>query len=109
MLLIKFNSHCKMRVNRIPTLRCKDKQHNTSVMIYITSWKNINNIQWWTSYFYFTFVYFGKLVLLFPYIPKHTLSEKKGTKAVTGAVPFQKLHFCIQRLHIGTLVVHIST
>jgi len=38
-----------------------------------------------------------------------TLSEKKGTKAVTGAVPFQKVHFCTQRLHIGTLVVHIST
>jgi len=35
--------------------------------------------------------------------------RKKGTKAVTGAVPFQKVHFCIQRLHIGTLVVHIST
>jgi len=30
-------------------------------------------------------------------------------KAVTGAVPFQKVHFCTQRLHIGTLVVHIST
>jgi len=24
----------------------------------------------------------------------YTLSEKKGTKAVTGAVPFQKVHFC---------------
>jgi len=37
-------------------------------------------------------------------------SQKKGTKAVTGAVPFQKVHFFfIQRLHIGTLVVHIST
>jgi len=36
-------------------------------------------------------------------------SQKKGTKAVTGAVPFQKVHFCTQRLHIGTLVVHIST
>jgi len=36
----------------------------------------------------------------------NTLSEK-GTKAVTGAVPFQKVHFCTQRLHIGTLVVHI--
>jgi len=35
-----------------------------------------------------------------------TLSEKKGTKAVTGAVT---VHFCTQRLHIGTLVVHIST
>jgi len=35
--------------------------------------------------------------------------RKKGTKAVTGAVPFQKIHFCTQRLHIGTLVVHIST
>jgi len=35
--------------------------------------------------------------------------SKKGTKAVTGAVPFQKVHFCTQRLHIGTLVVHIST
>jgi len=23
-----------------------------------------------------------------------SLSEKKGTKAVTGAVPFQKVHFC---------------
>jgi len=22
------------------------------------------------------------------------LSQKKGTKAVTGAVPFQKVHFC---------------
>jgi len=31
------------------------------------------------------------------------------TKAVAGAVPFQKVHFCTQRLHIGTLVVHIST
>jgi len=39
----------------------------------------------------------------------YTLSEKKGTKAVAGAVPFQKVHFCTQRLHIGTLVVHIST
>jgi len=38
-----------------------------------------------------------------------TLSEKKGTKAVTGAVPFKKLHFCTQRLHFGTLVVHINT
>jgi len=37
----------------------------------------------------------------------YTLSEKKGTKAVTGAIPFQKVHFCTQRLHIGTLVVHI--
>jgi len=36
-------------------------------------------------------------------------SQKKGTKAVTGAVPFQKVHFSTQRLHIGTLVVHIST
>jgi len=35
--------------------------------------------------------------------------KKKGTKAVTGAVPFQKVHFCTQRLHIGNLVVHIST
>jgi len=35
--------------------------------------------------------------------------RKKGTKAVTGAVPFQKVHICTQRLHIGTLVVHIST
>jgi len=34
----------------------------------------------------------------------YALSEKKGTKAVTGAVPFQKVHFCTQRLHIGTLV-----
>jgi len=33
--------------------------------------------------------------------------KKKGTKAVTGAVPFHKVHFCTQRLHIGTLVVHI--
>jgi len=24
----------------------------------------------------------------------HTLSEKKSTKAVTGAVPFQKVNFC---------------
>jgi len=38
-----------------------------------------------------------------------TTLRKKGTKAVTGAVPFQKVHFCAQRLHIGTLVVHIST
>jgi len=37
------------------------------------------------------------------------VSTKKGTKAVTGAVPFQKVHFCTQRLHIDTLVVHIST
>jgi len=29
-------------------------------------------------------------------------THKKGTKAVTGAVPFQKVHFL-------TLVVHIST
>jgi len=36
----------------------------------------------------------------------NTLFQKKGTKAVTGAVPFQKVHFCTQRLHIGTLVVH---
>jgi len=35
--------------------------------------------------------------------------RKKGTKAVTGAIPVQKVHFCTQRLHIGTLVVHIST
>jgi len=34
-------------------------------------------------------------------------SQKKGTKAVTWAVPFQEVHFT-QRLHIGT-VVHIST
>jgi len=34
-----------------------------------------------------------------------TLSEK----AVTGAVPFEKEHFCTQMLHIGTLMVHIST
>jgi len=33
--------------------------------------------------------------------------KKKHTEAVTGAVPFQKVHFCTQRLHIGTLVVHI--
>jgi len=24
----------------------------------------------------------------------HIHSQKKGTKAVTGAVPFQKVHFC---------------
>jgi len=35
--------------------------------------------------------------------------RKKGTKAVTVAVPFQKVHFCTQKLHIGTLVVHFST
>jgi len=29
--------------------------------------------------------------------------EKKGTKAVTGAVPFQKVHFCTLWVHIGTL------
>jgi len=40
---------------------------------------------------------------------KHIHSQKKGTKADTGAVLFQKVHFCTQRLHIGTLVVHIST
>jgi len=39
----------------------------------------------------------------------HYTLRKKGTKAVTGVVPFQKVHFCTQRLHIGTLVVHIST
>jgi len=38
-----------------------------------------------------------------------TLSEKKtGTKAVTGAVPLKKVHYCTQRLHIGSLVVHIA-
>jgi len=36
--------------------------------------------------------------------PKSLLHSqvKKGTKAVTGAVPFQKVHFCIQRLHIDS-------
>jgi len=36
----------------------------------------------------------------------HSQIKKKGKKAVTGAVPFQKVHFCTQRLYIGTLVVH---
>jgi len=38
-------------------------------------------------------------------IQTYTL-RKKVTKAVTGAVSFQKdnKHFCTQRLHIGTLV-----
>jgi len=30
----------------------------------------------------------------FQVIPKTLHSQKKGTKAVTGAVPFQKVHFC---------------
>ncbi len=35
-------------------------------------------------------------------------SEKKGTKAVTGAEPFQKVHF--SRVNIGPLLkIHIST
>jgi len=42
--------------------------------------------------------------VFFSLIPPYTL-RKKGTKAVTGAVPFQKVHFCT----IATLVVHIST
>jgi len=35
--------------------------------------------------------------------------RKKGTKAVLEALPFQKEHFCTQRLHFGTLLVHINT
>jgi len=31
-----------------------------------------------------------------------TLSEKKGTKAVTGAVPFQKVSFCQLLVQIWT-------
>jgi len=31
----------------------------------------------------------------------YCMQQKKGTKVVTGAVPFQKVHFCTQRLHIG--------
>jgi len=34
--------------------------------------------------------------------------RKKGPKAVTWAVPFQKGHFCTLRLHIGTLVVQLA-
>lgn len=26
--------------------------------------------------------------------PRYTLRKKKGTRAVNGAVPFQKLHLC---------------
>jgi len=32
----------------------------------------------------------GRLI----YVIVTTLSEKKGTKVVTGAVPFQKVNFC---------------
>ncbi len=35
--------------------------------------------------------------------------RNKGTKAVTGAVSFQKVHVCTLRVHFGTLKVHIST
>jgi len=52
--------------------------------------------------------YLNLKVVLMNFGNTHTL-RKKGTKAVTGAVPFQKVHFCTQRLPIGTLVVHIST
>jgi len=38
-----------------------------------------------------------------------TLSEKKGTKAVTVAVPFQKVDFCTKRVHIGTLMYKLAS
>jgi len=38
-----------------------------------------------------------------------TLSEKKGTKAVTGVVPFKKVHFLTIVVHISTKNVHINT
>jgi len=36
----------------------------------------------------------SKSVVLAPWSSYTTLSDKKKTKAVTGAVPFQKIHFC---------------
>ncbi len=35
--------------------------------------------------------------------------RNKGTRAVTGAVPFQKVHVCTSKLNFGTLKVDIST
>jgi len=56
---------------------------------------------------------FAIVVLKVPPCPLRAFAgegrRRKGTKAVTGAVPFQKVQFCTQRLHIGTLVVHINT
>jgi len=60
--------------------------------------------------FYFFFLEKNTNICYFPcthnaeyqkHLKPHTL-RKKDTKAVTGAVPFQKVHFC-------TLIVHIST
>jgi len=66
------------------------------------------------SYWNITHTQTHTLTQLLSHSLTHTHSHsytlrKKGTKAVTGAVPFQNLHFCTQRLHIGTPVVHIST
>jgi len=37
------------------------------------------------------------------------LYQKRYKSCHWSCIPFQKVHFCTQRLHIGTLVVHIST
>jgi len=46
-------------------------------------------------------IYTHGLLAIYSIANTYTL-RKKGTKAVTGDVPFQKVHFC-------TLMVHIST
>jgi len=51
---------------------------------------------------------FGYLNEYIPLTYIYTL-RKKGTKTITGAVSFQKVHFCTLRVHIGTLMVHTST
>jgi len=50
----------------------------------------------------------------FPKVSKYkpyriTFKKKKGTKAVTLAIPFQKVHFCTLRVNIGTFMVHNGT
>jgi len=67
---------------------------------------NLKFIEYFNRFDPFTYVFFNIHCALFVL---STALRKKGTKAVTGAVPSQKVHFCTQRLHIGTLVVHIST
>jgi len=59
----------------------------------------------WLCFPDYSFCHFFFFYACATYKVSGTLSEKKGTKVVT----FQKVHFCTQRMHIGTLVVHIST
>jgi len=80
----------------------------------IGAWKrgdNADAIHLWISYTCSTWAAVQNLENGQPrqhYKASYTL-RKKGTKAVTGAVPFQKVNFYTQRLHIATLVVHVST